>query len=102
MAMLYGTPTPGPWPRSRRSWPGRKAVGLGVGLHEADIAQALCAGQPAGGGEPGRGDVYAQDAARGRGPGRLPRGLSRAAADVQDAIGGAEGDRGAQMLGVAA
>ena len=63
-------------------------MGLGVGPHEADIAQTVLVAQPASAGEPGRGDVYPQCASRGRSPGRFPRGLSRAAADVEDAVGG--------------
>jgi hypothetical protein len=51
--------------------PRLEAVGLGVGLYKADIAQALCTGQSPGAGEPGRGDVYPQGAAGGRGAGRF-------------------------------
>ena len=69
-------------------------MGLGVGLHKADIARALCAGQSPGAGEPGRGDVYSQGAASGRGAGRFSRGLPRAAADVEDPVGGADAGRG--------
>jgi hypothetical protein len=82
--------------------PSREAVGLGVGLHEADIAQALCAGKSAGPGEPGRGDVYPHRAAGGRSPDRFPRGLPRPAADVQDAVGRPDPGGGTQMLVVAA
>ena len=77
-------------------------MSLRVGLHEADIAQTLLVAQPASAGEPGRGDVYPQCAPRGRSPSRFARGLSRAAADVEDAVGGADVDSGPQILVVAA
>ena len=81
---------------------GRECMHLGVGLLEADVAQSLLAADPPGVTEHGRGQVDAEHPARHGGTGRVPGGLTGAAADIEHMVGRGHAGRGAEPLVVRA
>lgn len=66
----------------------REGMGLGVGLHEADIAEPVRLGLPAGPRQHRTRDVDAERGPRRGGSGGVPGGLPGAAADVEDTVTG--------------